>query len=168
MHLAERERKTGAKRGSCRVRGQKSKLSYRNAELGAVKLKKQKYHKEHNNKYIEIERINLSRIEKVLEEKLKEDGKKSFNIKMLGNEDYFSLEIPGKVKRLFIDSDYSVLKNLKDFTDRTKSIIENQKIFEHINNLLKIINKAGCDTSFKNNKLVCNLCKNCSFRKLKF
>lgn len=46
--------------------------------------------------------------------KLKEDGKKSFNIKMLGNEDYFSLEIPGKVKRLFIDSDYSVLKNLKD------------------------------------------------------
>ena len=46
--------------------------------------------------------------------KLKEDGKKSFNIKMLGNEDYFSLEIPGKVKRLFIDSDYSILKNLKD------------------------------------------------------
>lgn len=46
--------------------------------------------------------------------KLKEDEKKSFNIKMLGNEDYFSLEIPGKVKRLFIDSDYSVLKNLKD------------------------------------------------------
>jgi len=27
---------------SCKVRGQKSKLSYRNAELGAVKLKKQK------------------------------------------------------------------------------------------------------------------------------
>lgn len=46
--------------------------------------------------------------------KLKEDGKKSFNIKMLGSEEYFSLEIPGKVKRLFIDSDYSVLKNLED------------------------------------------------------
>lgn len=46
--------------------------------------------------------------------KLKEDGKKSFNIKMLGSDEYFSLEIPGKVKRLFIDSDYNVLRNLKD------------------------------------------------------
>ena len=46
--------------------------------------------------------------------KLKEDGKKSFNVKMIGNEEYFSLEIPGKLKRVFIDSDYSVLKNLKD------------------------------------------------------
>ena len=46
--------------------------------------------------------------------KLKEDEKKSFNIKMVGSEEYFSLEIPGKVKRLFIDSDYSVLKKLKD------------------------------------------------------
>lgn len=46
--------------------------------------------------------------------KLKEDGKKSFNIKMLGSEEYFSLEIPGKVKKLFIDSDYNILKNLED------------------------------------------------------
>ena len=46
--------------------------------------------------------------------KLKEDGKKSFNIKMLGSEEYFSLEIPGKAKRLFIDSDYNILKNLED------------------------------------------------------
>ncbi|MBO7696670.1 MAG: Holliday junction resolvase RecU [Methanobrevibacter sp.] len=46
--------------------------------------------------------------------KLKEYGKKSFNIKMLGSEEYFSLEIPGKAKRLFIDSDYNILKNLED------------------------------------------------------
>ena len=46
--------------------------------------------------------------------KLKEDDKKSFNIKMLESEEYFSLEIPGKAKRLFIDSDYSILKNLED------------------------------------------------------
>lgn len=46
--------------------------------------------------------------------KLKEDGKKSFNIKMLGDSKYFSLEIPGKIKRLFIDSDYSILKTLED------------------------------------------------------
>lgn len=46
--------------------------------------------------------------------KLKEDGKKSFNIKMIGDSEYFSLEIPGKEKKLFIDSDYSVLKNLED------------------------------------------------------
>ena len=46
--------------------------------------------------------------------KLKEDGKKSFNVKMIGDSEYFSLEIPGKEKRLFIDSDYSVLKNLED------------------------------------------------------
>jgi penicillin-binding protein-related factor A (putative recombinase) len=46
--------------------------------------------------------------------KLKEDEKKSFNIKMLGDSKYFSLEIPGKIKRLFIDTDYSIVKNLKD------------------------------------------------------
>ena len=46
--------------------------------------------------------------------KLKEDGKKSFNVKMIGDSEYFSLKIPGKEKRLFIDSDYSVLKNLED------------------------------------------------------
>ena len=46
--------------------------------------------------------------------KLKEDGKKSFNVKMIGDSEYFSLEIPGREKRLFIDSDYSVLKNLED------------------------------------------------------
>ena len=55
--------------------GEKIYLEYYgldNSEYNSIKLKKQKYHKEHNNKYIEIERINLSRIEKVLEEKLKE------------------------------------------------------------------------------------------------
>lgn len=47
--------------------------------------------------------------------KLKEDGKKSFNIKMVGDAEYFSLEIPGVAKRTFIDSDYSVMKTLDDY-----------------------------------------------------
>lgn len=46
--------------------------------------------------------------------KLKEDGKKSFNIKMVGDAEYFSLEIPGVAKRTFIDSDYTVLSMLED------------------------------------------------------
>ena len=46
--------------------------------------------------------------------KLKDDGKKSFNISMVGDADYFSLEIPGIVKRTFIDSDYTVLSILED------------------------------------------------------
>lgn len=46
--------------------------------------------------------------------KLKENGKKSFNVKMIGNSEYFSLEIPGTVKRAFIDSDYTVLSTLED------------------------------------------------------
>ena len=45
---------------------------------------------------------------------LQEDGKKSFNIKMENDEKYFSLLIPGVEKRMYIDSDYSVLKNLED------------------------------------------------------
>ena len=45
---------------------------------------------------------------------LQEDGKKSFNVKMENDEKYFSLLIPGVEKRMYIDSDYSVLKNLED------------------------------------------------------
>ena len=38
MYLAQSLRKIGAKCSSCRVRGQKSKLSYRHSELGEVKV----------------------------------------------------------------------------------------------------------------------------------
>ena len=37
-----------------------------------------------------------------------------------------------------------------------KTTLYNVPNISDINNLLKIINKAGCDTSFKNNKLVIN------------
>lgn len=47
--------------------------------------------------------------------KLKDDGKKSFNVKMLDSNEYFSLEIPGITRRTFIDSDYSVMKALDDY-----------------------------------------------------
>ena len=40
MYLAQSQRKRGAKCSSCRGAGQKSKLSYRHSELGAVKVKK--------------------------------------------------------------------------------------------------------------------------------
>ena len=46
--------------------------------------------------------------------KLKEDGKKSVNIKMLADKSYNIIEIPSTKKRVFMDSDYSCLKNLKD------------------------------------------------------
>ena len=47
--------------------------------------------------------------------KLKDDGKKSFNVKMLDSNEYFLLEIPGITRRTFIDSDYSVMKALDDY-----------------------------------------------------
>ena len=46
--------------------------------------------------------------------KMKEDGKKSFNIKMLKENTYRIIEIPSVKKRVFLDADYSVLKNLKE------------------------------------------------------
>ena len=46
--------------------------------------------------------------------KLYEDDKKSVNIKMLDTKEYNIIEIPGEAKRLFIDSDYSVLFNLPE------------------------------------------------------
>lgn len=47
--------------------------------------------------------------------KLLKDGKKSFNIRtMLNNQEYFHIEIPSTVKRVFLDSDYSVLMNTVD------------------------------------------------------
>lgn len=42
------------------------------------------------------------------------DGKKSFNIKMLQDKTYNIIEIPSEKKRVFLDSDYSVLLNLDE------------------------------------------------------
>lgn len=46
--------------------------------------------------------------------KLKEDGKKSINIKMLTGSDYRFIKIPAEKKRVFMDGDYSVLATLQD------------------------------------------------------
>lgn len=45
-------------------------------------------------------------------QKMKADNKKSFNIKDLDNKDYRIIRIPSVKKRVFMDSDYSVLFNL--------------------------------------------------------
>ena len=47
-------------------------------------------------------------------EKLLKHGKKSFNIKMEGDEYYLSTLIPSKPKRTFMDSDYTVLLDMED------------------------------------------------------
>ena len=44
-------------------------------------------------------------------EKIRNEGKKSYNIKMLDNPEYESLEIPSKKLRTFMTSDYSKLIN---------------------------------------------------------
>lgn len=46
--------------------------------------------------------------------KMKDDGKKSVNIKMLADKSYNIIEIPSTKKRVFMDSDYSCLKSLKE------------------------------------------------------
>ena len=46
--------------------------------------------------------------------KLKEDGKKSVNIKMLSTNEYNIKLIPSITKRVFPECDYSVLMELKD------------------------------------------------------
>lgn len=45
---------------------------------------------------------------------MKENGEKSYNIIKHGVDKYRVFEIPSIKKRIFMDSDYSVLKNLKD------------------------------------------------------
>ena len=44
--------------------------------------------------------------------KIKEEDKKSYNIKMLGDENYTAYEIPSVKKRTFLTSDYSVLEEI--------------------------------------------------------
>ena len=46
--------------------------------------------------------------------KMKEDGKKSVNIKMVGTDEYNIKVIPSSKKRVFLTCDYTVLKNLTD------------------------------------------------------
>jgi len=46
--------------------------------------------------------------------KMKEDGCKSINIKMLEEKVYNIIEIPSVKKRVFLDSDYSCLLNLEE------------------------------------------------------
>lgn len=46
--------------------------------------------------------------------KLKQEGKKSVNIRTIDSEGYDYLTIPSVKKRVFLDSDYSVLKNLPE------------------------------------------------------
>lgn len=45
---------------------------------------------------------------------MKKDNKKSINIKMLESKDYFILEIPSVKRRVFLDSDYTILKELEE------------------------------------------------------
>lgn len=44
-------------------------------------------------------------------QKMKADGLKSFHIKMLNEKMYNIIKIPSEKKRVFLDSDYSVLQN---------------------------------------------------------
>ena len=45
---------------------------------------------------------------------LKEDNKKSINVKMLDSEEYRIINIPSRKKRIFLDSDYSILLDLHE------------------------------------------------------
>jgi hypothetical protein len=45
---------------------------------------------------------------------MKEDGKKSVNIKMLSEDSYRILKIPTEKKRVFLEGDYSILMQLQD------------------------------------------------------
>lgn len=47
-------------------------------------------------------------------EKMKQDGKKSFNVKDLENSIYRIIVVPSKKKRVFLDSDYTILKTLEE------------------------------------------------------
>lgn len=47
-------------------------------------------------------------------EQMKADGKKSVNIKKIDEEGYAYVNIPSTPKRVFLDSDYSVLLNLPE------------------------------------------------------
>lgn len=45
---------------------------------------------------------------------MKEAGKKSFNIKDLSKDEFRIIQIPSKKKRVFLDSDYTILHSLEE------------------------------------------------------
>ena len=49
--------------------------------------------------------------------------KKSINVKMIGNNEYQVYEIPSVVKRVFMDSDYSVMKSIADEKFNMKNMV---------------------------------------------
>ena len=60
-------------------------------------------------KDIDILYIPVKSIEKMIN-----DGLKSFSVKLLEKDEYKIIKIPGKKKRKFIDTDYSILTTLQD------------------------------------------------------
>lgn len=62
--------------------------------------------------WVDLDKVAFIPIQSI--EKMKADNKKSINIKMLNSDEYFLLEIPSKKKRVFMDSDYSILLSLED------------------------------------------------------
>lgn len=62
--------------------------------------------------YIDHDKVLYVPISSV--KKMKEDGKKSINIKMLKEKDYDMIEIPSVKKRVFLDSDYSIMMSLEE------------------------------------------------------
>lgn len=62
--------------------------------------------------YTEKDRIIYVPVKTI--EKMKLDGKKSVNIRTIDDDGYEYIEIPSVKKRVFLDSDYSVLCNLPE------------------------------------------------------
>jgi hypothetical protein len=56
---------------------------------------------------IDLDKVVFLPVEEV--KKMKDDNCKSFNIKMLEEKVYNIIEIPSVKKRVFMDSDYSVI-----------------------------------------------------------
>lgn len=62
--------------------------------------------------FIDHDRVCYVPISTIMQ--LKKDEKKSVNVKMLDDQSYNIIEIPSVKKRVFLDSDYTVLANLKE------------------------------------------------------
>ena len=62
--------------------------------------------------FIEHDRILYVPVKTV--EQMIKDGKKSINIRTIDKDGYDYVDIPSKKKRVFLDSDYSVLLNLPE------------------------------------------------------
>lgn len=62
--------------------------------------------------FLEHDRILYVPVKTV--EQMIKDGKKSINIRTIDKDGYDYIEIPSKKKRVFLDSDYSVLLNLPE------------------------------------------------------